>query len=351
MKLEIEQVSIDKIKPYKGNAKKHPKSQVEQIARSMQEMGFIDPIGIWHGEIVEGHGRYLAAKMLGVEEVPVIRLDHLTDEQRRAYTLIHNQLTLNSENDLEQLQIELENISDIDMSDYGFDLEELGFDLEEAEEQHEQYKTDTQHRVMNILNLEKGQFRGGGPYDIPVLEPVKDLPPIKRWIGFNEVLSDNDPEGKAVHFFVDDYQFERIWTSPEKYLDRLKRYVCVATPDFSPYGDMPQVLQLYNHYRKHWVGAWLQAHGVTVIPTIRASTDPRSMEWYLDGEPRKGIVIISSMWTGADETSTSREEYTRMKEVLKPVKIFIYGGFSETMGILPEDNVEYVKSFAQGRWE
>jgi hypothetical protein len=83
MQLQVEYVDISTIKPYKGNAKEHPKEQIEQIKKSMQEFGNIDPIGIWHNEIVEGHGRYLALKELGETQVPVIRLDDLTDEQRR----------------------------------------------------------------------------------------------------------------------------------------------------------------------------------------------------------------------------------------------------------------------------
>lgn len=125
-KLKIEYVPIGSIKPYKNNAKLHPKEQIEQIKKSMQEFGNIDPIGIWNGEIVEGHGRYLAAKALQFETVPVIRLDDLTDEQRKAYALVHNKLTMNSDFDLDILSDELDKIFDIDMSDFGFN--NLSFD-------------------------------------------------------------------------------------------------------------------------------------------------------------------------------------------------------------------------------
>ena len=135
MQLQVEYVDISTIKPYKGNAKEHPKEQIEQIKKSMQEFGVKDPIGIWHNEIVEGHGRYLALKELGETQVPVIRLDDLTDEQRKAYTLIHNQLTMNTGFDVEALEAELASISDIDMSEYGFDIEkELGGGTGQVEE-------------------------------------------------------------------------------------------------------------------------------------------------------------------------------------------------------------------------
>ena len=123
MELKIEYLPIEELRPYANNAKEHPAEQIEQIKKSIQEFGFDDPIGIWKDEIVEGHGRLIAALELGIETVPVIRLDHLTDEQRRAYTLVHNKLTMNSDFNLDLLRIELDDI-DIDMTDFGFDLDE-----------------------------------------------------------------------------------------------------------------------------------------------------------------------------------------------------------------------------------
>lgn len=119
--LKIEYVPIDSITPYEGNAKLHPAEQIEQIKRSIQDNGMNDPIGIWHDTVVEGHGRLIACKELGMTEVPVIRLDHMTDEQRRQYMLIHNQTTMNSGWDFDILGDELESLADFDASFYGFD--------------------------------------------------------------------------------------------------------------------------------------------------------------------------------------------------------------------------------------
>ena len=105
--LAIEYVPISTIKPYAGNAKRHPAEQVEQIKKSIEEFGFNDPIATWNGEIVEGHGRFIAASEMGLDTVPVIRLDGLTDAQRTAYTLVHNKLTLNSGFDPDLLSLEL----------------------------------------------------------------------------------------------------------------------------------------------------------------------------------------------------------------------------------------------------
>ena len=129
MELKIEYLNKDELKPYANNAKLHPAEQVEQIKKSIEQFGFNDPIAIWHdNEVIEGHGRLLAVmEMDNVENVPVIRFDDLTDEERRAYMLVHNKLTMNSGFDFELLDIELENI-DIDMSEFGFESSLIDWD-------------------------------------------------------------------------------------------------------------------------------------------------------------------------------------------------------------------------------
>lgn len=123
--MQIEKLSVDKIKVYPNNAKLHPAYQIEQIKKSIQMYGNNDPIAVWGKDnvIVEGHGRFIALTELGYDEVEVIHLDHLTDEQRRQYMLVHNQTTMNSGWDEDLLQIELEDIG-IDMSEFGFDIME-----------------------------------------------------------------------------------------------------------------------------------------------------------------------------------------------------------------------------------
>lgn len=121
-KLTIEYVDINSIRPYKNNAKLHPAEQIEQIKESIEKFGMDDPIGVWNNEIVEGHGRLLACKELGYTEVPIIRLDHLTDEERKAYTLAHNKLTMNSDFDIDILNEELLQFETINMEDFGFEI-------------------------------------------------------------------------------------------------------------------------------------------------------------------------------------------------------------------------------------
>lgn len=136
VQLNIEYLPVNQLTPYENNARKHQQEDVGAIVESIKAFGFDDPIGVW-GEknlIVEGHGRLMAAKQLGMKTVPVIRLDHLTDEQRRAYALAHNRTAELSAWDDAVKEMELHAITELDMSLFGFDLSALGDDDGEASE-------------------------------------------------------------------------------------------------------------------------------------------------------------------------------------------------------------------------
>lgn len=131
--MEITKIKLSDIKPYEGNAKLHPEEQIAQIKESIREFGNNDPIAVDENNIIiEGHGRYIALKELGYEEAECIILRGMTEDQKNAYRLVHNKLTMNSGFDIEILEKELENIS-IDMVKYDFDLEALG-GLQDEEE-------------------------------------------------------------------------------------------------------------------------------------------------------------------------------------------------------------------------
>ena len=142
--MKIVKLKIDQLTPDPLNAKQHPEWQVEQIKKSIEQFGNNDPVAVWGEQnlIVEGHGRYEALKALGYETVECIRLDDLSDEERRAYALVHNKLTMNSGFIPEALDLNLESIGEIDMSDFGFGGLNEWFgtgDKGEAEEGEEEY--------------------------------------------------------------------------------------------------------------------------------------------------------------------------------------------------------------------
>lgn len=122
--MEIVQMKLADITMYEMNAKLHPKDQIEQIVKSIKEFGFNDPIAIDENNvIIEGHGRYLACKKLKMDEVPIIKLSHLSEPQKKAYILAHNKLTLNSGFDTGLLGLEFDFLKEID----DFDLSLTGF--------------------------------------------------------------------------------------------------------------------------------------------------------------------------------------------------------------------------------
>ena len=173
MELKIEYIPISQIKPYERNAKLHPATQIKQIVRSIEEFGFRDPIGIYHGEIVEGHGRYFAALELGMDTVPVIRLDDMTDEQRKAYALVHNKLTMNSDFNIDLLEIELGDITDIDMTEFGFDLDTEPEQVKE-DEYEEPEKVEPRAKRGDVFQLGNHRLMCGDSTDPAVVDRLMD---------------------------------------------------------------------------------------------------------------------------------------------------------------------------------
>ncbi len=147
--MEITKVRIEDIKPYENNAKLHPQDQIDQIKKSILEFGNNDPIAIDENNIIiEGHGRYEALKQLKYKEVECIRLSHLTEEQKRAYILVHNKLTMNTGFDFNILDSELAEIINIDMEQFNFeipdiDIDALGTDFELPNDDKPQTRTIT----------------------------------------------------------------------------------------------------------------------------------------------------------------------------------------------------------------
>jgi ParB family chromosome partitioning protein len=125
----IEQIGIETLIPYANNARTHSDAQVAQIAASIREFGFNNPVLIdKQSSIIAGHGRVLAARKLELDSVPCIRLDHLSDTQRRAYIIADNKIAMNAGWDEELLALEFEGLGE-----EGFDLELTGFTLDEIE--------------------------------------------------------------------------------------------------------------------------------------------------------------------------------------------------------------------------
>lgn len=196
----------------------------------------------------------------------------------------------------------------------------------------------------NYENAQRMLFDGIGQYEIPEIEPTQFE--NAEFIGFNYAKSAKNPESKAVHFFLDDYQFTRVWTDPDRYIPMLQRFKYVLAPDFSLYTDFPKPLQIYNHYRKHWLGAYWQMLGINVIPTICWSNQ-ESFEWCFDGEPTHSVVAISSVGTqnGTEKKQCFLDGYFEMIKRLEPTQIIFYGRVPDEC----KGNIVHIKQFTE-KW-
>ena len=128
--MQIETIAVDRLIPYARNSRTHSDAQVAQVAASMREYGFTNPVLIdKEGGIIAGHGRVMAARSIGLAEVPCIRLPHLTDAQKRAYIIADNKLALNAGWDDQMLALELR-----DLMAEGYDVGLTGFELGDIDE-------------------------------------------------------------------------------------------------------------------------------------------------------------------------------------------------------------------------
>jgi ParB-like chromosome segregation protein Spo0J len=149
--LSIEYLSTDLLIPYVNNSRTHSEKQVKQVAASIKEFGFTNPILVDDGGgVIAGHGRLLAAQMLGLDEVPTITLEGLTEAQRKAYVIADNQLALNSGWDEESLKIELDRLSELE-----FDTDLLGFDLDDLKSLFDEDEVDLEKELDDLGDVKE----------------------------------------------------------------------------------------------------------------------------------------------------------------------------------------------------
>lgn len=189
-----------------------------------------------------------------------------------------------------------------------------------------------------------------GQWEIPLIKPTRQVPEDVQCIGFNYAKGHKSPGDAGVHFFLDDAQFARLWNTPDTYIPLLRKFRYLCAPDFSMYSDMPKVLQIYNHYRKHWLAAYWQELGLTVIPTISWST-PDSFEWCFDGEPENSVVAVGTAGTQASKASRAAfmQGYMAMLERLNPCEVLVFGKLPDNLpGNIRHMGDSIAQRFAKG---
>lgn len=178
----------------------------------------------------------------------------------------------------------------------------------------------------------------------PIMEPLEEMPKIDELIGFDKFLRDERPGNHGVHFFVDDYQFERVWNKPIVYTEKLKQFRAVVQTQYSSYTDFPKPLRQYQHYRNQLMGAFWQSQGMTVIPTPGWSGDD-SFEWTFEGQPEESWVAISTV--GVTRYADARTNFIRgcrrYFDLFNPKGVIVYGVLTvEFKTLLEKRNVPYV---------
>jgi hypothetical protein len=168
-------------------------------------------------------------------------------------------------------------------------------------------------------------FRSSNEFGIPDLPAVMHKP--ARLVAYDDRWACREPEpGDAVHWFLDDYRFETIWSKPERPLTRLQRVGMALTPDFSLWLEMPRIMQMWQTYRARWCGAWMLAHGIDVIPTVSWSTSD-SYRYCFAGIATGSVVAISTVGVMRDRGALRLfgEGYAAMLEAVRPSAVLCYG--------------------------
>lgn len=202
----------------------------------------------------------------------------------------------------------------------------------------------------DMLNLQKAMYIGEGEFRFPIVPRADDYPKDAEWITFNFVRGCKEPEKHAVHFFMDDYQFERVWRRPDQYGRRLAQFQAVCSPDFSVYADFPKAVQVFNHYRRNWLAKFWSNMGVNIIPTVEWSL-PDSYEYCFDGLPKNSVVAVSSKGCLSDKKVRAlfMRGYGEMLRRLEPKTILFFGDIP----LECEGNVVHIEQltdrFKQGR--
>lgn len=313
--------------PYEGNPRDNDKA-VPEVAASIKAFGFRGAIVCdreheggtpEHPVIVNGHTRVKALRSLGYDEIPdewVTYTDGLSEDEVKALRLADNRTAERATWNATLLQHEVRGIRSLDMSRFGFD-----FRSKARPYGAERLRGDRGY------NLDLVSAADCGPDGYPALEPTDARP--KRLVGFNYARStpENEKRGKGCHFFIDDYQFERVWTSPTRYVQVLRGFACVLTPDFSLYMDMPLPMMAWNHYRSQALGLYWQREGLKVVPTL-SWAGPESYDYCFSGVPLGGTVAVSTVGVKRDAAALGiwRAGMSEAMRRLEPSRVLLYGG-------------------------
>lgn len=337
--------NVDELIPYQNNPRIN-KEAVKYVSESIKNYGFRNPIILdKNNVIIAGHTRLESAKKLNIKQVPCIVADDLSEKQAKALRLLDNKTAEFSEWDFDLLKDELEGLDfeDLDI-DWGiYENEVNGFSDYENNEEEQILAPSCQHNVFE--NQEIMQFESNNKYGFPEIEGTQTSG--DKMLRFMDWMGCEDPENYVAHFYYDDYRFMSAWREPNKYVDRLKKFKAVVSPDFSLYTDFPKALQILSCYRRQWCGAYWQSLGIDIIPDV-VWGDKETFEFCFDGIPKNSTVAVSTVgvkrnpdWNGKNSTLFI-DGYNEMIKRLNPKTVILYGDIIDG---IEGDNIINVPSY------
>lgn len=178
-------------------------------------------------------------------------------------------------------------------------------------------------------------------YDFPKVDYSNNTP--FNIISFNQALTTQQPEAHWLHFYIDDYQFERIWNSPEKYLPIIKRFAGIIAPDFSVYTDMPKAQQIYQIYKMRLLSAYFASHGIKVIPNITWA-NVESLDISLEGIPKGNVIALSTNGCVGKHRKEFIKVFNIVLDRLNPEQIIIVG---RNIKEIDSNKITWINSYFQ----
>ena len=324
--MQIETKKIDELTPAPYNPRKISNKELERLKRSLSEFGYVEPV-IWNkatGYVVGGHQRLKAMKELGIEEVECVVID-IPEDKEKALNIALNKISGDWDTDkVFEILDELDNNKfDITLTGFEFaDLDDFRFDSDTDD----RYYGDAREQTYDLYRLnEFDETRVEGFYQIPMMKACHYIP--DGLIGFNYARSyKGDKKGVGIHFFIDDYQFERIWSNPFKQIERLKTFSCTLTPQFSTYMDMPMAMKIWNIYRSRMIGQIMQDAGLEVIPSL-VWAEEATFDFSFSGLEQGGVVAVETVGVARDKEAQKiwRAGVEYMLEKIKPECVLLYG--------------------------
>jgi len=359
---QIEQLPIKQLRFDPRNTRTHSESQVAHLMASLREFGFTNPVLIdEHSQIIAGHGRVTAAKKLGMQKVPCIRIDYMTEAQKRAYVIADNKLAEEAGWDVELLKVELGDLAKLDFNidAIGFDLATLTDDLKVIEKEQKNKQPEVIDSNIHVL-ADEMNFVGVGQMEFPAvrLDMILEVPDkLSIWCGAD--MSDGLPppyfynfgsdstrgmpfDKTIVGFYVDDYRFDKFWdTSSASTMELVKQnYMGAVMPNYSPLITDPRAVRVFQMYKSRWVGRYFQEAGIKIVPDIQCVAS--DLEYLCDGLMGVKTIAIQAHqnYNDLESRTVKATAIDYAMEQLKPDTVLFYA---------PEKSLQLFPSVTRAR--